>query len=257
VVVRSDGTPTYFLADIAYHFHKYQRGFERAIDFWGPDHHGHIQRMQCAMEALGIARDWLEVQILQQVTLLEGGKPIKMSKRAGQFVTMDELISDVGADVAKYTFLTRKPNSHLEFDLDLAKEQTEKNPVLKVKYAHARICTLLDKAEAAGVKVGQSDVDSLLHLVDDAEWNLVRELIRLPQVIVSAANSREPHRLAQYADEIAELYNHFYTKCKRILEQEEDRRAAQLQLSSITRHVIRVILDLMGIEAPEKMEKRD
>jgi arginyl-tRNA synthetase len=158
VVVRSDGTPTYFLADIAYHFHKFQRGFERAIDFWGPDHHGHIQRMHCAMEALGIPRDWLEVQILQQVTLLEGGRPIKMSKRAGQFVTMDDLISDVGADVAKYIFLTRKPNSHLEFDLDLAKEQTEKNPVLKVKYAHARICTLLKKAEAEGVVLGAPSV---------------------------------------------------------------------------------------------------
>jgi arginyl-tRNA synthetase len=180
-----------------------------------------------------------------------------MSKRAGQFVTMDDLISDVGADVAKYIFLTRKPNSHLEFDLDLAKEQTEKNPVLKVKYAHARICTLLKKAEAEGVVLGAPSVEIMLNLEDDAEWNLVRELIRLPQVIVSAANSREPHRLAQYADEIAELYNHFYTKCKRILEQEEGRREAQLQLSSITKHVIGVILDLMGIEAPESMEKRD
>jgi arginyl-tRNA synthetase len=120
VVVRSDGTPTYLLADIAYHYHKFQRGFEHAIDFWGPDHHGHIKRMQCAMEALGIPKDWLQVQILQQVSFLEGGRQIKMSKRAGQFVTMDALIDDVGADVAKYIFLTRKPNSHLDFDLDLA-----------------------------------------------------------------------------------------------------------------------------------------
>jgi arginyl-tRNA synthetase len=142
VLVRADGRPTYFLADIAYHYHKFQRGFEHAIDFWGPDHHGYISRMQGAMTSLGIEEGWLEVQILQHVTFLEGGQPIKMSKRAGSFVTMDALIDEVGADVTKYIFLTRKPNSHLDFDLDLAKDQTEKNPVLKIKYAHARICSL-------------------------------------------------------------------------------------------------------------------
>ena len=257
VIVRSDGMPTYFLADIAYHFHKFQRGFERAIDFWGPDHHGYIQRMQGAMEALGAGADWLEVQILQHVTFLEEGRNIQMSKRKGQFVTMDALIDEVGADVAKYIFLTRKPNSHLDFDLDLARKQSDENPVYKVKYAHARICQLLAKAEDQGVEVGEPTTESLSHLSEDAEWNLVRELTRLPQVIVSAALSREPHRLTGYVHDIASLYNQFYQECKRILEQEPEKRAAQLHLSLITRHVIRVVFDLIGVDAPEAMEKRD
>ena len=257
VLVRADGRPTYFLADIAYHYHKFQRGFERAIDFWGPDHHGYIQRMQGAMTALGIDENWLEVQILQHVTFLEGGQPIKMSKRAGSFVTMDALIDEVGADVTKYIFLTRKPNSHLDFDLDLAKDQTEKNPVLKVKYAHARICSLLGEAVTRGVKVGEPDPATLACLEHEAEWALVGELIRLPRIIESAARAREPHRLTGYVDDIAALYNEFYTKCRGILSQSEDRRRAQLQLSLVTRQVIRVVLDLIGVEAPEKMEKRD
>jgi arginyl-tRNA synthetase len=257
VLVRADGRPTYFLADIAYHYHKFQRGFEHAIDYWGPDHHGYIQRMQGAMTALDIEPGWLEVQILQHVNFLEGGQPIKMSKRAGSFVTMDALIDEVGADVTKYIFLTRKPNSHLDFDLDLAKDQTEKNPVLKVKYAHARICSLLNEASSRGVIVGEPSAAMLAHLEHEAEWALVGELIRLPRIIVSAAWAREPHRLTGYADDIAALYNEFYTKCRRILDGPEERRQSQLQLSLVTRRVIRVLLDMIGIEAPEKMEKRD
>jgi len=257
VLVREDGRPTYFLADIAYHYHKFQRGFERAIDFWGPDHHGYITRMTGAMQALGCGKDWLEVQILQHVTFLEGGRNIQMSKRKGQFVTMDELMDEVGADVAKYLFLTRKPNSHLDFDLDLAREHSDVNPVMKVKYAHARICSLLANAAEAGVRVGEPTAASLAHLADEAEWNLVRELVRLPQIIVSAARAREPHRLTGYVDEIAGLYNQFWNQCKGILKQEDARRLAQLHLSLVTRRVIRIVLDLIGIDAPEFMEKRD
>jgi len=255
VVVRAEGIPTYFLADIAYHYHKYQRGFERAIDFWGPDHHGYIQRMQGAMEALGIPKDWLEVQILQQVTFLEGGRPKKMSKRAGQFVTMDALIDDVGADVAKYLFLTRKPNSHLDFDLDLAKEQSNENPVFKVKYAHARICKLLRRAAEAGIDPGEPTAEALGKLTDEAEWNLVGELIRLPQVIVSAANSREPHRLTGYVFDIAGLFNQFYQrKDQRIISDDRETTIARLNLCLMTRHVLRVVLDLIGVDAPEVLE---
>jgi arginyl-tRNA synthetase len=257
VLVRADGMPTYFLADIAYHYHKFQRGFERAIDFWGPDHHGYISRMTGAMTALGCGADWLEVQILQHVSFLESGRNVQMSKRKGQFVTMDSLIDEVGADVAKYIFLTRKPNSHLDFDLDLAREQSDANPVMKVKYAHARICSLLRNAEEAGIRLGEPTTESLAHLADDAEWNLMRELIRLPQVIVSAAKSREPHRLTGYLDEVAGLYNQFWNQCKKILEQPAERRAAQLQLSVATRFVLRTVLDIVGVGAPESMEKRD
>ncbi len=255
VVVRADGMPTYFLGDIAYHYHKFQRGFEHAIDYWGPDHHGYIQRMQGAMVALGIGKDWLQIQILQQVTFLEGGRPIKMSKRAGQFVTMDALIDEVGPDVAKYIFLTRKPNSHLDFDLDLAKEQSNENPVFYVKYAHARICSVLRNAAEAGIDPGKITAESLAKLTEESEWNLVRELIRLPQVIVSAANSREPHRLTGYIHEVAGLYHQFYHQCH-ILGEDQDTTLARLHLSLVTRHVLRVVLDLIGVEAPERMGEK-
>ncbi len=255
VVIKADGAPTYFLADIAYHYHKFQRGFEHAIDFWGPDHHGHITRMQGAMEALGVPKDWLEVQILQQVNFVEGGRTVKMAKRAGKFVTMDELIDDVGADVAKYLFLTRKPNSHLDFDLDLAKEQSNENPVFKVKYAHARICKLIRRAAEAGIEPGQPTAASLCKLPDVAEWNLVRELIRLPQVIVSAANSREPHRLTGYIFDVAGLFNQFYQRPgSRILGEDKELTLARLHLCVVTRQVLRVVLELIGVDAPEELE---
>jgi arginyl-tRNA synthetase len=255
VVVRADGMPTYFLGDITYHYHKYQRGFEHAIDYWGPDHHGYIQRMQGAMEAMGIPRDWLQIQILQQVTFLEGGRPIKMSKRAGQFVTMDALIDEVGADVAKYIFLTRKPNSHLDFDLDLAKEQSNENPVYYVKYAHARICSVLRNAAEMSIDPGEITAESLGSLAEDAEWNLVRELIRLPQVIVSAAQAREPHRLTGYVHEVAGLFHQFYHQCQ-ILGEDRDTTVARLHLCLVTQHVLRVVLDLIGVEAPERMGEK-
>jgi arginyl-tRNA synthetase len=257
VLVRADGLPTYFLADIAYHYHKFQRGFERAIDFWGPDHHGYIPRMQGAMEALGVPRDWLEVQILQHVNFVESGKQVKMSKRAGSFVNMDKLIEEVGADIVKFIFLTRKPNSHLDFDLDLARKQTEENEGLKVKYAHARICSLLEKAAEQGVVPGEPDAADLAALEGELEWNLVGELIRLPQIIRGAARAREPHRLTGFALEIAKLYNEFYSKSDKILQQSPERQRAQLQLSLATQRVIRVLTDLIGVEAPERMEKRD
>jgi arginyl-tRNA synthetase len=257
VLVRSDGMPTYFLADLAYHYHKFQRGFEHAIDFWGPDHHGYIPRMQGAMEAMGVTREWLEVQILQHVTFLEDGRPINMSKRKGQFVTMDSLMDEVGADVAKYIFLTRKPNSHLEFDLDLAKEQSRDNQVWYVKYAHARICSVLKKIEAEeGYVPGEPTAEALGRLTEESEWSLVRELVRLPQVIVSAANSREPHRLTGYVLDVSTLYHQFYHECK-IKDQTPEVRESRLHLCLVTRHVLRTVLQLIGVDAPEKMEEKD
>jgi len=255
VLVRADGMPTYFLADIAYHYHKFQRGFEHAIDFWGPDHHGYIQRMQGAMAALDISPDWLEIQILQQVTFLENGQNIEMSKRKGQFVTMDALIDEVGADVAKYIFLTRKPNSHLEFDLEKAKDESKDNPIFYWKYAHARTCSLLRKAQEKGIEVTEPTAESMLRLETEWEWNLVRELIRLPQVIVSAARSREPHRLTGYVKDVAELYHRFWHECK-ILDQEAGLRESRIHLSIITRRVLRVVAELIGVEAPEQMGEK-
>ncbi len=252
VLVRSDGTPTYFLADIAYHHHKYQRGFEHAIDFLGPDHHGHIPRMQGAMRALGIPEDWLEVMILQQVNFIENGRPIDMSKREGQFVTMDALCDDVGPDVAKFIFLTRKPNSHLDFDLDLARQQSNENPVYYVKYAHARICSVLRKAAEAGIDPGEPEAGTLSSLEEPAEQALVRELIWVPRVIAGAAEHREPHRLTGYLFEVSRLYHQFYYQCK-ILGEDPEVTRARLHLSLVTRKVLRLVLDLIGVEAPEVM----
>ncbi len=256
VLMRADGRPTYFLADVAYHFHKFQRGFERAVDFWGPDHHGYIARMQGAMRALGCPEDWLEIQILQHVTFLEDGRTVEMSKRKGQFVTMDALIDEVGADVAKYIFLTRKPNSHMEFDLDLARDQSENNPVFYVKYAHARICSVLRKAQEEKIAVDDLSAEALERLEEEAEWNLVRELVRLPRVIVSAAESREPHRLTAYADEIASLYHQFYHHC-RILSDEPRRTESRLQLCLVARKVLAEVLELIGVEAPDRMPEKE
>jgi len=255
VIVRSDGTPTYFLADVAYHYHKFQRGFERAIDFLGPDHHGHIPRMRGAMVALGVPADWLEVQILQQVNFVENGRPMDMSKRQGQFVTMDSLCDDVGADVAKYIFLTRKPNSHLDFDLDLAREQSNENPVYYVKYAHARICSVLRKAEEADWSDLTPAPQPLARLAEPSERRLVRELIRLPEVVAGAAANREPHRLTSYAHEVSGLFHQFYHNCV-ILGEERDVTESRLHLCLLTRKVLRHVLDLIGIEAPEHMGEK-
>jgi arginyl-tRNA synthetase len=208
------------------------------------------------MQALGCPTDWLEIQILQQVTFLKDGRVLDMSKRKGQFVTMDALIDEVGADVAKYIFLTRKPNAHLEFDLDLAKEQSNENPVYYVKYAHARICSVLRNADAAGVKVPDVETEALLVLETEAEWNLVRELVRLPRVVVSAAEAREPHRLTGYAHDVAGLFHQFYHQCK-ILGEEPATTAARLQLCLVTRKVLATVLDLIAVEAPERMEEKD
>ncbi|MFH1842774.1 MAG: arginine--tRNA ligase [bacterium] len=258
VLVRSDGEPTYFLADIAYHYHKFQRGFEHAIDFLGPDHHGYIVRMQGAMEAIGAPKDWLEIQILQQVNFFEQGRPVDMSKRKGRFVTMDALCDEVGADVAKYIFLTRKPNSHLDFDLDLARTQSRENPVYYVKYAHARICTVLNHAVDAGIDPGEPDPEVLATLEQPAEWDLIRELIWLPQVVVSSAQTREPHHLTGFVSEVAKRFHKFYDndQCK-IISDDESTTRARLQLCLATRRVLAYVMELIGVDAPERMIEKE
>jgi len=256
VMMRADGQPTYFLADVAYHYHKYQRGFEYAIDYWGPDHHGYITRMLGAMRALGTPPDWLEIQILQQVNFLEEGRPIDMSKRKGQFVTMDALCDEVGADVAKYIFLTRKPGAHVDFDLDLAREQSSENPVYYVKYAHARICSVLRKAVEQGVEPGEPEAAALSALTEEGEWNLVGILIQLPRVIAAAAESREPHRLTGYIYEVASLFHQFYHQCV-IISDDKHVTRSRLHLCLATRRILAIVLDLIGIEAPESMGEKE
>ena len=208
------------------------------------------------MRALGVPDGWLEVQILQQVNFVEDGRPMDMSKREGQFVTMDALCDDVGPDVAKYIFLTRKPNSHLDFDLDMAREQSNENPVYYVKYAHARICSVLRKAAEAGPVPTEVTAEGLAALAEDQEWALVSELIRLPEVIAGAAASREPHRLTAYAQEIAGLYHQFYHHCV-ILGDDAAVTGARLQLCLAARDVLARVLGLLGVEAPEFMGEKE
>jgi arginyl-tRNA synthetase len=252
VVVRSDGTPTYFLADIAYHADKHARGFTRVIDIWGPDHHGHIPRMQAATQALGFGRDWLEVLIVQQVNLLRGGQPVKMSKRAGEFVTLAELVDEVGPDPARFFFLMRRTNAHLDFDLDLATAQTEENPCFYVQYAHARIAQILANARRQGVVARPPAEIRFERLTEPAELELAKLLATLPEVVSGAALAREPHRMTSYLREVAAHFHRFY-HLERVVGVEEELMQARLALVGAARIVLRRGLDLIGVSAPDRM----
>jgi len=251
VLVKGDGNPTYFLADVAYHKNKYDRGFGKAIDLLGPDHHGHVPRMKAAMSVMGAARDWLEVLIVGWVRLLEDGKPTGMSKRKGEFVTLRELVEDVGADVAKYFFLMRRANSPLDFDLTLARKQSDENPVYYVQYAHARISSVVRFAQEKGYHYDPGNVDAGL-LSDDAERQLMLLLLYFSHVVEGAALSREPHRLTVYAQELATSFHQFYHEC-RIVSDDKALSAARLLLADATKQVLKNTLTLLGVGAPASM----
>lgn len=252
VIVKSDGVYTYVTADIAYHHDKLKRGYTKLIDLWGPDHHGYIARMQAAIQALGYPKDTLEVLILQYVALLRNGQQVKMSKRAGEFITMQDLIEEVGKDAARFFFLHRSPESHLDFDLDLAVEQSSENPVFYVQYAHARISSILRQAAEMGVTVTNCSQVDLNLLIHDSEIALLKQLASLSEELLGAALQREPHRLTRYALDLASLFHSFYTHCH-ILGEEEKVRAARLVLITNVRTVLRKVLSLLGIDAPEQM----
>ncbi len=265
VLLRSDGTPTYFLADAAYHDDKHARGFAHVIDVWGPDHHGHIARMQAVANALGSRGDWLEILIVQMVRLLDAGETVVMSKRAGQIVTLADLLSDVGADVAKYFFLMRQHSSHLDFDLDLARKKSDENPVFYGQYAHARICSVLRKAAAEGLLLADAATagaapsgvpvpaaTALERLVSDEEQAVIKLLLDFGDLVYRAALAREPHRLATYCEEVARAYHKFYHE-KRVIQEDRELGLARLALCEATRRVLAGTLALMGIAAPEAM----
>lgn len=252
VLVKSDGSYTYVTADIAYHYDKLKRGYTKLIDILGPDHHGYIGRMKAAVQALGYSADTLEVLILQYVALLRDGKPVKMSKRAGEFITMRDLVDEVGADAARFFFLMRSLESHLDFDMNLAVEQSSENPVFYVQYAHARICSILRQAAEAGVAVPTTaDVDLGL-LSEESEINLIKKLGELPEEILQAATHREPHRIARYALDLASIFHSFYTHCH-VLGEEPPLRDARLVLVKCVLAVLRRALHLLGVSAPEQM----
>ncbi|MHB8928384.1 MAG: arginine--tRNA ligase [Bacillota bacterium] len=252
VVVRSNGEPTYFALDIAYHLNKFERGFQKVIDLWGPDHASHVTRMMAMTQALGYPQGTLEILIVQWVRLLSQGQLVKMSKRAGDFVTMEELIDEVGKDAARFFFLMRAAESHLDFDLDLAKLKTADNPVFYVQYAHARVSSLLKQAAQEGFAPRDLPVEALSRLTDPSELELLRKLSYLPQEIAGAAAAREPHRLTRYAIDTATLFHKFYDSC-RVLGAEPEVRDARLVLVDAARIVLRNVLGLLGVSAPERM----
>jgi len=250
VVIRDNGVPTYLAADIAYHHNKYERGFDRLINIWGADHHGYIARVKAAMQALGHDPEKLTVLLLQMVSLYRDGELVKMSKRTGQSVTLNELIEEVGTDAARYFFLMRSLDSQLDFDLDLAKKRSNDNPVYYIQYAHARICSIFRQADEAGLKLGEAPQLNLL--TEDAEVELIKKIAEYPEVIARAARDYAPQQIARYSYDLAALFHSFYNKC-RIMGVGAELGEARLALVQVTAHVIRHSLGILGVSAPEHM----
>ncbi|MBR4958706.1 MAG: arginine--tRNA ligase [Phascolarctobacterium sp.] len=252
VVIRDNGIPTYFAADIAYHRDKYARGFDRVINLWGADHHGYIARMKAAVGALGYHPDQLEVLILQMVSLYRNGELVKMSKRTGQSVTLNELIEEVGTDAARFFFVMRSIDSQLDFDLTLATEKSNENPVYYIQYAHARICSIMRQLEEAGIAVMPATEAKLNTLVEASELELIKKLGEYPEMIAGAAKERAVHRVAHYVHDLAGLFHSFYNQC-RILGVDSDLQRARIALVKTVGHVIRHALSILGVSAPERM----
>lgn len=249
VLIRSNGIPTYYAADIAYHKNKFDRGFKRVINIWGADHHGHVARMKGAMDALGYDSQNLTIILMQLVRLYQNGEVVRMSKRTGQYVTLQELIEDVGKDAARYFFIMRNPDSHLDFDLDLAKQQSSDNPVYYVQYAHARINSILTATGQPMPKAADCD---LTLLQEEAELELIRKIADLPNEIAYAAEELAPYRLARYATDLATMFHSFYNSC-RVLTDDAALKNARLVLVNATRITLRNVLTLLGVSAPERM----
>ncbi len=253
VLVRANGFPTYFAADIAYHYNKFAvRGFDRVINVWGADHHGHVARLKGAMDAIGLDGSKLDIVLMQLVRLMKDGKPYKMSKRTGKAISLTDLIEEVPVDAARFYFNMREPNSTFDFDLDLAIEQSAQNPVYYVQYAHARICSILRKLAEEGVSPRACTADELDAMDGPFETELIRCLARFPQEIVETARSYDPAKLTKYAVEAATLFHKFYDKC-RIRGEAEPLMQARLNLCLAVRTVLRNVLTILKITVPESM----
>jgi arginyl-tRNA synthetase len=253
VVVRSNGTPTYFAVDIAYHCNKFERGFDKVINIWGADHHGHVARMKGAMQALGYNPDSLQIILMQLVRLIQKGEIVRMSKRSGQYITLRDLMDEVGKDAARFFFLLRDPDSTVEFDLDLAKSQSADNPVYYVQYAHARLCSILRQAREAGVDLTSPAREDLrLLLQSSEERELLKKIADLPGEITIAARLMEPHRLARYVLDLAGLFHTFYNS-QRVLVEDVKLRHSRIALVLAVKQVLGNVLGLLGVAAPERM----
>lgn len=253
VLVRANGTPTYFAADVAYHRNKLvKRGFDKAIDIWGADHHGHVARMKGALEAIGIDPSRLDVILMQLVRLVSGGEVVRMSKRTGKAITLTDLLDEIPVDAARFLFNLREPGSQMEFDLDLAVEQSAQNPVYYCQYAHARICSILKKLAGEGIAVRNCTEEELCLLDAPEERALIRHLSALTDEIILAARNYDPARITRYVIELATLFHKFYNAC-RVRVEEEPLMQARISLCICVRDTIRNVLELLKIDAPEAM----
>lgn len=252
VLIKNDGSYTYLTPDIAYHRNKYNRGFDEMINIWGADHHGYIPRMKAAMAALGNDPERLTVLIAQMVSLFQDGEKVKMSKRTGKAVTMEDLMDEVGIDAIRYFFTMRSMDSHLDFDMDLAISTSNENPVFYVQYAHARICSIFRQAEEQGITL--SSVDSIAYnkLNTEAEYDLIRKVGELPSEIAEAAQQYAPHRLIRYVYELASQL-HSYYRAERVITEDVEQSVARLALLGAVRVAIANVLRLVGVSAPERM----
>ena len=253
VVVRSNGEPTYFASDIAYHYNKFaSRDFDKVVNIWGADHQGHVTRMKAAVKALGLNEDDLTILISQLVTLKRGDEVVRASKRTGDFVTLNELVEEVGSDACRYFFLARSATSQMEFDLELAKKESSENPVYYVQYAHARNVSILNLARSQNIDWSLGDVQLL---TDPNELNLVRTILRLPELVEYMADNLEPHHLPHYAMELAIAFHWFYENCRVISAKKEDDQMtlSRLKLVEASQIVLKRTLELMGMTAPERM----
>jgi arginyl-tRNA synthetase len=256
ILIRSNGEPTYFTSDIAYHANKIHRGFARLVNIWGADHGGYIPRVKAAIQALGHDPEVLRVILLQMVKVLRGGAPVPMSKRTGEFVELREVVSEVGKDAARFLFLTRRSEAQLDFDIEVAKRQTMDNPVFYVQYAHARACSMARKAAEAGLPGPYTDAD-LGRLTLPEELGILKRLAVYPEMVLNAALAYEPHRVTTYLQELAAAFHGYFTKYKdteeRVISGDRDLSRARLAMVAAVRQVVANGLTLLGVSAPERM----
>ena len=252
VVIRDNGVPTYLAADIAYHRNKYERGFKQMINIWGADHHGYVCRVKAAMQAFDFDPDKLEILLLQMVALFRDGEMVKLSKRTGDTVTLDELIEEVGVDASRYFFLMRSLDSQLDFDINLAKSRSNDNPVYYIQYAHARIHSIYNQVRDAGIKFGEWDAVDFSPLTSELELELIKKMAEYPEEITQSAEHRAPHRIARYLYDLASMFHSFYRQ-GRIIGVDSELQQARLGLITAIALVLRQGLGILGISAPEKM----
>jgi arginyl-tRNA synthetase len=255
-VVKSDGELTYFASDVAYHRNKFERSYNTLINVWGADHHGYVPRLKAAMQGFGYDAGILRVVLVQMVQLSRGGEPVRMGKRTGEFVPLEEVIEEVGKDAARFFFLMRKSDSHLDFDLDLAKKQSSENPVFYVQYAHARVSSILEQASKSGVALGDRSTVALERLELAEEIELIRRMIQFNDVLEDSVRELEPHRMVFHLLDLAGEFHRYYNR-HRVISEDAELTRARLLLVQTVQATVRRGLEILGISAPEKMARME